>query len=438
MNDIQFSRRAVTAVGAIFATTACGRSSEAASARAGSRARSESGVPPCEQRLYLNVRDFGAKGDGTGDDLPAIARALQHLRQANSARAPGEEMFAAGGTLYFPAGRYHCSATLSLKQQVRLLGEARGSGNGGATQLVFPPDVTGILINRENTDDQNGGAPSSTSAEGSIIEGMALAASGTPSGASGATGIYARARCTLLRCDVSGFARDGIALVANEAMPQIGNCNASVLRDCSVQHNGRHGLWIAGDNANACIIENLNAVLNGAYGFCDITMVGQSWIGGHSASNGQLLSGPFRATAIVWWKGAIYALLPGDGHADRASRIPPDRDPALWSLREQGVHAPFPDIPQWSPGMALTEGGAGYIGAGRHVHVNPYTEGRQGPYVNNGALALGGSPGAGFVGRGVNVYASEGQLTATGASGPGVRAALDAGWARVRRTFGLS
>jgi hypothetical protein len=61
--------------------------------------------------------------------------------------------------------------------------------------------------------------------------------------------------------------------------------------------------------------------------------------------------------------------------------------------------------------MLIMDGGAGFIGGGRHVHLNPYTEGRQGPYYNGGAIAIAGSPGAGFVGPGVNIYASEGQLT---------------------------
>lgn len=443
MQPFVMPRRVVLGAAALVTTAACG-SARSSATKAVGPARTRSAVDGAAAgtargaEFALNVRDFGATGDGRSDDYPAVLAVLETLRRNSPEPQPhGDDYFAPGGTLYFPPGRYRLSRTLSLKQQVRLLGETRGNGRGAATQLIFPANTTGILINRQNTEDLDGIAPASTSAEGSVIEGIAVVAEGPPDPASEATGIYARARCALLSCEASGFARDGFALVANEAMPHLGNCNASVLRDCTAQHNGRHGLWIAGDNANACIIENLNTVLNGGYGFCDQTVIGQSWIGGHSASNGQLLSGPYRATAIVWWKGRIYALLPGDGHAARAPHVPPDRDPALWSMREEGVAAPFPDIPQWSPGMALTEGGAGYIGAGRHVHINPYTEGRQGPYYNGGAITLGGSPGAGFVGRGINVYASEGHLDATGASGAHITDALAAAWSRLRRTFSL-
>jgi hypothetical protein len=204
---------------------------------------------------------------------------------------------------------------------------------------------------------------------------------------------------------VARFARDGIAFVANEGGSLVGNVNNSVVRDTTTQFNGRHGLYIAGDNANACVIDNLNTILNGEYGFRDATGIGQTWLGGHSASNGQLGSGLFRTTSIVWYATKIYAVVPGQAAA--AATTVPDTNSAVWLLREEGVPAPFSDIPQWvlngatgNPATAygFCEGGAGYIGDGRHVHLNAYTEGRQGPYFGDGLVAIGGSPGAGFIG----------------------------------------
>jgi hypothetical protein len=385
--------------------------------------------------LYVDVRDFGARGDGEADDVRAIEAALASLAGNSPMQARGDDYFLPSATLYFPPGRYRLSRTLSLKQQVRLLGDTSGIGRGSASMLVFPPNVTGILVNRHNTAAQEGIVAPTTSAEGSVIEGLAVAVSG-PGATRGnpATGIYARGRCRLVNCEATGFARDGFAFVGNESGDQhLGNVNTSVVRDCSAQHNSRHGLWIAGDNANACLIENLNSEFNGGYGFCDETVIGQTWIGGHSASNGKLMSGQFRTTSMVWHRGRIYALLPGTDSPAIGARTPPDAGSPVWSLREENVPEPFFDIPEWRPGMALIAGGAGYIGAGRHVHVNPYTEGRQGPYVNNGAIALGGSPGAGFVGRGINVYPSEGRLNAIGHSEQDMAQALDRAWAHLRR-----
>lgn len=383
---------------------------------------------PCERALFRNARDFGVRGDARTDDLPAIAAALAQFAEESPVAASGDNLTVPGATLYFPPGRYFLSRTLSLKHQVRLLGEARGIEGAAATTFEFPPDITGILINRHNTEAQVGLAQSSTSAAGTTIEGIAVAARAGSNATSQATGIYSRAQCNLRSCRASGFARDGIALVANEQGPQMGNANSSVVRDCSVISNGRHGFYVSGDNVNACTIESLDSVYNGSYGFFDETSIGQTWIGGHSASNGQLDSGLFPTTSIVWHGGAIYALLPG--REAEGAGLEPGTDPSVWSIRER-VLRPFPNIPPWRRGIRLCSGGAGFLRAGRHVHVNAYTEGRQGPYFNDGAVIIGGSPGAGFVGRGINIYNSEGRLTSESASAERIYEATREAWARL-------
>ena len=71
---------------------------------------------------YFNVRDFGATGDGTNLDSPAIDRTI------DAAAAAG------GGTVYFPAGTY-LSGSIHLRSNVHLLIDA------GATILGAPPDM---------------------------------------------------------------------------------------------------------------------------------------------------------------------------------------------------------------------------------------------------------------------------------------------------------
>jgi polygalacturonase len=63
-----------------------------------------SGVP---SPGWINVRDFGARGDGSTIDTPAVNRAIE------SAAAHG------GGTVWFPAGTYACY-TIRLKSHVGL------------------------------------------------------------------------------------------------------------------------------------------------------------------------------------------------------------------------------------------------------------------------------------------------------------------------------
>ena len=56
---------------------------------------------------WVNVRHFGAKGDGSAIDTQAINKAIDH------AAARG------GGTVYVPAGTYACY-TIRLKSRVAL------------------------------------------------------------------------------------------------------------------------------------------------------------------------------------------------------------------------------------------------------------------------------------------------------------------------------
>jgi parallel beta-helix repeat protein len=64
--------------------------------------------------VVLDVRGFGARGDGGADDTAAIQRAIR--------AAP------AGATVFFPAGTYRIgSAPLLLKSNLRLLGSGRAS-----------------------------------------------------------------------------------------------------------------------------------------------------------------------------------------------------------------------------------------------------------------------------------------------------------------------
>jgi hypothetical protein len=59
----------------------------------------------------INVKNFGALGDGVADDYEAILLAL-------------EKAYSAGQTLYFPAGTYYVSRRIVLNHNVSILGES--------------------------------------------------------------------------------------------------------------------------------------------------------------------------------------------------------------------------------------------------------------------------------------------------------------------------
>ncbi|WP_246196266.1 right-handed parallel beta-helix repeat-containing protein [Aquisphaera giovannonii] len=68
---------------------------------------------------WINVRAFGAAGDGDADDAPAIRAALA----------------AAGGrTVFFPVGRYRVTAGFRSEVPVHIRGEGTGAGPGSGAQ----------------------------------------------------------------------------------------------------------------------------------------------------------------------------------------------------------------------------------------------------------------------------------------------------------------
>src|SRR5699024_8492992 len=63
-------------------------------------------------QLIVNVKDFGAKGDGVTDDTESIQGALNHVYDLG------------GGTVYIPAGEYITSLPLYFKQGVNIKGNS--------------------------------------------------------------------------------------------------------------------------------------------------------------------------------------------------------------------------------------------------------------------------------------------------------------------------
>jgi len=71
---------------------------------------------------YINVKWFGAKGDGVTDDTKAIQRAIDYLNPANVAVYKFDQSDRTGGTIFFPAGRFRVTNTIWLSNSVTLLG----------------------------------------------------------------------------------------------------------------------------------------------------------------------------------------------------------------------------------------------------------------------------------------------------------------------------
>lgn len=80
-------------------------------------------VPPGTLTLVINVRDYRATGDGETDDTDAINRAIAAASAAVA--ASGGTVLGAG--LYFPAGCYRITETLTPPSFIRFQGESRFS-----------------------------------------------------------------------------------------------------------------------------------------------------------------------------------------------------------------------------------------------------------------------------------------------------------------------
>jgi len=80
----------------------------------------------------VNVKDYGAKGDGVTDDTVAIQNAI--------AVVP-----AAGGIVFFPAGTYRVTSTLTInrKRALTLVGSGRGETAAGA---ILKANITAPLL----------------------------------------------------------------------------------------------------------------------------------------------------------------------------------------------------------------------------------------------------------------------------------------------------
>jgi hypothetical protein len=94
-------------------------------------------VPPAKL-FYYNVKDYGAVGNGTTNDVAAVQAAI------NAAVAAG------GGIVYFPVGSYLCSSPLNIGGNSVTLAGVGGLGQYSitpASSLVYSGSGTGAFIN---------------------------------------------------------------------------------------------------------------------------------------------------------------------------------------------------------------------------------------------------------------------------------------------------
>lgn len=73
--------------------------------------------------VYRNVRDFGAKGDGTTDDSAAIQKAINTVDGSTGTRSGGASLTGAPAVVYFPPGTYILNTGLKNIMGTVLMGD---------------------------------------------------------------------------------------------------------------------------------------------------------------------------------------------------------------------------------------------------------------------------------------------------------------------------
>ncbi|MFE2099802.1 glycosyl hydrolase family 28 protein [Streptomyces sp. NPDC059468] len=83
---------------------------------------------PAPRAAVFDVRDYGAKGDGSTNDTPAVNKAV------NAASSAG------GGTVRFPAGTYKSKNTIHMKSNVTLQVDTGATIQGSSADTYDPPE----------------------------------------------------------------------------------------------------------------------------------------------------------------------------------------------------------------------------------------------------------------------------------------------------------
>ena len=213
-------------------TLAVAYGTTAGTAAQGNDSRIVNAVQPGD--LVVNVRDFGAVGDGVADDTAAIQAALNAT--------------ALGGTTFFSAGTYKVTATLTRRRGRRIQGHGylarvdalTGFGSAG---YADPANLTGTIIRSTVTTGtaltlevgtyNQGGCP---------IDGVALVGPGTGSAIGYDDGDGTR---TVLDAHGGQFAVHNFPTGVRLANVENSSWGALIIRSCTVA-----GSFITNTNAN--------------------------------------------------------------------------------------------------------------------------------------------------------------------------------------------
>ena len=167
---------------------------------------------------YLDIRDFGAVGDGIADDTQALLAAMDAARGK--------------GIVFFSAGTY-AVRPVRVPAHIVLMGRSNGSGAEKCTTLrALPGEGDALLMLRE--------------AAGTRVFGLTLDGALAGPAMSGISIFGGKHLCAAVEdCEIRGFSGHGVT---------VQNADAYAIRRCRIASAGGHGIALT-DSSRGVIID---------------------------------------------------------------------------------------------------------------------------------------------------------------------------------------
>lgn len=325
----------------------------------------------------VNVKWFGATGDGTTDDNAAFAGALAALK-AFADNPSGAGFYKGSPRLFIPAGHYYMGATpLDVSHTLVIEGEGSGRfgpGGGGCSRLRWAAGTSGIRIQFPTTSGNVGIDGATHDGAGGVLLKQLMIEGGYAGTEGDFHGLVCRAITTGEDLYIRNWAGEGIKGWAGNVIGfgnVGGNFSVSCFKSIRIE-SCRIASDVRGSDANVVTMINCEAIANRQAGFIDDNGAGSNtYIGCHTASNG-IVSGniPTQCT----YSGNHYAVKWGQ-EAGASTNAPSGgaSDNAYWLYIEPG--SPFDVYPAWVSGTVFRSGGdfVSLNSAGVHL-VNCYSE----------------------------------------------------------------
>ncbi|NUR45274.1 MAG: hypothetical protein HOP91_03820 [Sphingomonas sp.] len=307
----------------------------------------------------VNVKWFGATGDGVTDDSSAFVAAVAALK-AQAANYGNH--YGGSAKLFIPAGHYFLGSTpLDINHTLIIEGEGSGQqgiGARGCTRLRWTAGSSGIRAQFPFT--------SATSAvDGAAHDGSGgitlkhLCLEGGYAGTEGDFhGLVVRKTVFCEDLYIINWQGEGVQAWAGTVNGfGVVSGDASCSRFVGVKcENNRGGFDIRGSDANVITLINCQAYTNRQFGYLDENGSGSNSVSGmHCAGNGIANDG--HAATQCYHSGHTYAVKWGQEawcSANAPSGSTSDNTGWLWVTTSAG---PGADHPQWASGMTWRAGG---------------------------------------------------------------------------------